>query len=46
MHKDGIRDWSQCKRLLQVIFGTENESIMPNYSGLIFPIDHVVKCIA
>jgi hypothetical protein len=34
----------QCKRLLQVRFGTENESIMPKYSGLSCPIDHVTKC--
>jgi hypothetical protein len=34
-HKDGIRDWQQCKRLLQVRFGTENESIMLKYNGLI-----------
>jgi hypothetical protein len=43
-HKDGIRDWQQCKRLLQVRFGTKNESVMPKYSGLRFPADHFTKC--
>jgi hypothetical protein len=27
-HKDGIRDWQQCRRLLQVRFGTKNEYTM------------------
>jgi hypothetical protein len=32
VHKDGIRDWQQCRRLLQVRFGTENEDTMQKYT--------------
>jgi hypothetical protein len=44
-HKDVIRDWKQWKRLLQVRFKIENESIMPKYNGLSFPTNHITNCI-
>jgi hypothetical protein len=45
VHKDGIRDWQQCRRLLQVRFGTENEDTMQKYTGLSFLMEHVTQCI-
>jgi hypothetical protein len=44
MHKDGIRNSQQCKRLLQVILRTKNEIIMAKYNRLIFPANHITKC--
>jgi hypothetical protein len=45
MHKEKIKDWKQCRRLLQAIFGVGNEYIAHKYTGLIFPIEHVTQCI-
>jgi hypothetical protein len=45
MQKKKIRDWSQCKRLLQVGFGTKNENTILKYSGLSCLVDHAMKCI-
>jgi hypothetical protein len=32
VHKDGIKYWQQCKKLLQVRFGTKNEYVMQKYT--------------
>jgi hypothetical protein len=31
-HKEGMEDWSECKRLMQVRFGTEGENIAKKYT--------------
>jgi hypothetical protein len=43
-HKEGMEDWSQCRRLMQVRFGTEVENIAQKYTGESDPVDHVEQC--
>jgi hypothetical protein len=42
-HKEGIEDWSQCKILLQVRFGTKVDYVQ-RYRGVSDPIDRTKHC--
>jgi hypothetical protein len=41
----GIRDWQQCRRLLQVRFRTKNEDTTHKYTGLSYLMEHATHCI-
>jgi hypothetical protein len=43
-HKAGMKDWSQCIRLMQIRFGTDIENITQSYIGESDPVDHVEQC--
>jgi hypothetical protein len=45
-HREGMKDWSQCNRLMQIRFGTEEENIAQKYTGESDPVDHVEQCRA
>jgi hypothetical protein len=45
-HREGIKDWSQCNRLMQVRFGSEEENIVQKYTGESDPTGHVEQCRA
>jgi hypothetical protein len=32
-HIEGMKDWSQCSRLMQIRFGPEEEKIAQKYTG-------------
>jgi hypothetical protein len=40
-HREGMKDWSQCRRLMHAIFGTEVENIAQRYTRESDPVDHV-----
>jgi hypothetical protein len=40
-HKERMEDWSQCRRLMQVRFGTKVGNIVQNYTGESDPVGHV-----
>jgi hypothetical protein len=42
-HKEGIKYWQECRRLMQVRFGTEVEYIVHKYIGVSDPVDHIVQ---
>jgi hypothetical protein len=43
-HREGIKYWSQCNRLMQIRFGTEEEDIAQKYTGESDPAGHVEQC--
>ena len=43
-HKEGMEDWSKCRRVMQVIFGTKVEYIVQKYTGVSDPTNHVEQC--
>jgi len=44
-HREGIKDWSQCRGLLQVRFGIEEEKIAQNYTRKIDLTSHFEQCM-
>jgi hypothetical protein len=42
---EGMEEWLQCRRLMEVRFGIEVENIVQRYTGDSDPVDHVEKCI-
>jgi len=40
-HREGMKYWSHCSRLMQIRFGTEEENIVHKYTGESDPMDHV-----
>jgi hypothetical protein len=40
-HREGIKYWPQCSKLMQLRFGTEEEDIAQMYIGESDPIGHV-----
>jgi hypothetical protein len=43
-HREGMKDWLQCNRLMQIRFGTEGENIVQKYTGESDPTGHVEQC--
>jgi hypothetical protein len=43
-HREGMKDWLQCNRLMQIRFGTEGENIAHKYTGESDPAGHVEQC--
>jgi hypothetical protein len=43
-HKEGIVDWSQCRRTMQVRFGTDVENVEQKYIGVSDPTGHMEQC--
>jgi hypothetical protein len=43
-HRGGIKYWSQCNRLMQVRFVTNEENISQKYTGESDPMVHVEQC--
>jgi hypothetical protein len=43
-HKEGVEDWSYCRRLMPVIFGTELDNIAHKYTWICDPTDHIGQC--
>jgi hypothetical protein len=44
-HKERIEDWQQCRRFMQVRFGTEVKYIAQKYIEVGDPTNHVEQCI-
>jgi len=40
-HREGMKDWSQCSKLMQIRFGTKEENIVQKYIGESDPSDYV-----
>jgi hypothetical protein len=40
-HREEIKDWSQCNRLMQIRFGTEEENIAHKYTRESDPTGHM-----
>jgi hypothetical protein len=40
-YKEGMKDWLQCNKLMQIRFGTEGENIVQKYIGESDPTSHV-----
>ena len=40
-HKQSISEWSQCRRLLEIIFGEQISCNDRKYLGLMYPVEHI-----
>jgi hypothetical protein len=40
-HKEGMKDWPQCRRPMQIRFSIEEENIVQKYTGESDPTSHV-----
>jgi hypothetical protein len=39
-----MEDWKQCRRLIQIIFNTEEGDMMHKYTGEGNPTEHIAQC--
>ena len=43
-HKESISKWSQCRKLMEIIFGEEINNIGHKYTGLTDLVEHIDYC--
>ena len=43
-HEESISEWTQCRRLMEIIFGEEISYTDHKYKGLTNPIEHIEHC--